>query len=78
MSIAISGQYVFRRSIRKGTVLGGSRLVGMIYPDTTQRRVFAPALGESFSQEELFEISELVKNSAFSRLGRKRRTLKRG
>jgi hypothetical protein len=72
MAIAISGQYVFRRSIRKGTVRGGSRLVGMIYPDTTQGRVFAPALGESFSQKELFVIAEFVKNSAFSRLGRKR------
>ena len=72
MAIAISRQYVFRRSIREGTVRGGSRLVGMIYPDTTRGRVFAPAPGESFSQEELFEISELIKNSAFSRLGRKR------
>ena len=71
MSIAISGQYIFR-----GKAGGGSAPVGIIYPDTTRGKVFAPAPGESFTETELFEIAEIAKNAAFS-VGRKRRTLKR-
>jgi hypothetical protein len=62
MAIAISGQYVFRPPIRKGTVRGGSRLVGIIYPDTTVGKVFVPTTGEGFTHQELSEISRLVKN----------------
>jgi hypothetical protein len=66
MAIAISGQYVFRPPIRKGSVRGGSRLVGIIYPDTTVGKVFVPTTGEGFTHQELFEISGLVKNAAFA------------
>jgi hypothetical protein len=75
MSIAISGQYVYRPAVRKGTTSGGSRLVGIIYPDTTLGKVFVPMTWEGFTYEELFEISEFVKNAAFS-LPRKRRGLR--
>jgi len=71
MPIAITGQYVFRGKVEKDSVL-----VGIIYPDTTRGRVFAPAPGESFTERELSEISQLVKKMAFSRLGRKRLTAK--
>jgi hypothetical protein len=67
MAIAIKGQYVFRGEAKKV-----SAPVGMVYPDTTRGKVFAPAPGESFTSEELFEISEFVKNTVFSRLRRSR------
>jgi hypothetical protein len=78
MSIAISGQYVFRRSIGKGTVRGGSQLVGIVYPDTKRGPVFAPAPGESFTARELFEITESVRNMAFSGVRRERKAVRRG
>jgi hypothetical protein len=71
MAIAISGQYVFRRLIRKGSMRGSSRLVGTIYPDTTLGKVFVPTTGEDFTHQELYEIAEFVKNKTFSRLSRK-------
>jgi hypothetical protein len=70
MPIAIKGQYVFRGK----AVKGDSIPVGITYPDTTRGKIFAPAPGESFTERELSEISQLVKNMAFSRLGGKRRT----
>jgi hypothetical protein len=63
MAIAITGQYVFRGKANKGSVP-----VGIIYPDTTRGKLFAPAPGESFSYQELIEISEFVKNIVFSHL----------
>ena len=77
MSIAISGQYVFRRLSRKGSVRGGARLVGTIYPDTTLGKVFVPTTGEDFTHQELYEIAEFAKNAAFSRVGRRRRAVMR-
>ena len=71
MPIAITGQHVFRGKVEKD-----SEPVGILYPDTTRGKVFAPAPGESFTETELFEIAEIAKNAAFS-VGRKRRTLKR-
>jgi hypothetical protein len=62
MSIAITGQYVFRSKTGEG-----SAPVGMIYPDTTQGMVFASAPGESFTHQERYEIAEFVKNKGFSR-----------
>jgi hypothetical protein len=67
MSITISGQYVFR-----GKARDDSEPVGIIYPDTTRGRVFAPTPGESFTELELSEISELVKKMAFSHHRRNR------
>jgi hypothetical protein len=58
MPIAITGQYIFRGKVDENSVP-----VGMIYPDTSRGRIFAPAPGESFSQEELFEIAEVVKHT---------------
>jgi hypothetical protein len=72
MAVAITGQYVFREKAGEG-----SAPVGIIYPDTTRSKVFAPAPGESFTLRELSEISGLVKNMAFSRVGRRRRAVMR-
>jgi len=63
--IAIKGQYVFRDK--------GSAPVGIIYPDTTRGKVFAAAPGESFSHQELIEISEIVRSTTFSRYSQRRR-----
>jgi hypothetical protein len=73
MPIAISGQYVFR-----GKVQGGSEPVGIIYPDTSRVKVFAPAPGESFTERELFEITESVRKMAFSGVRRERKAVRRG
>jgi hypothetical protein len=66
MSIAITGQYLFR-----GRPRNDSEPVGIIYPDTTRGKVFASAPGESFTHQELCEIAEFAKNKALSRVGRK-------
>ena len=72
MAIAISGQYVFRK-----TANDRSSPVGIIYPDTSRGKVFASAPGESFTHQELCEIAEFAKNAAFSRVGRRRRAVMR-
>jgi hypothetical protein len=56
MSIAITGQYVFRGKVEKDSVP-----VGIIYPDTSRGKVFASAPSESFTPQELCEIAEFVK-----------------
>ncbi|HEV7511849.1 MAG TPA: hypothetical protein VGO27_09120 [Candidatus Acidoferrum sp.] len=78
MAIAISGQYVFRPPIRKGSVRESSRLVGTICPDATFGKVFVPTTGEGFTHQELCEIAEFVRKMAFSGVRRERKAARRG
>jgi hypothetical protein len=62
MALAVTGQYVFRgKEVEKDSVP-----VGMICPDTSRGKVFEPTPGESFTHQELVEIAELVKKTAFA------------
>jgi hypothetical protein len=73
MPIAITGQHVFRGKVEKD-----SEPVGILYPDTTRGKVFAPAPGESFTERELFEITGSVRKMAFSGVRRERKAVRRG